>query len=121
MTDVSYWPVDRKWLVGYEAARKLLARHTAPLSILSINNYIARGVYEAAGEMNLRIGEDICVASVDQLPMAKLLDPPLTTTRSPAFGVGYEAARLLFELIQSPKRPKVHIHLPIELIPRESA
>ncbi len=119
--DPSSWPMDKNWVPGYQAARKLLAGAEFPVSIVCINDYIGKGVYEAAAECGRIIGKDIYVVGIDDLPLARLLSPSLTTIRSPKEEVGYEAARVLHGLMQKKAQPIRHIHLPVELVVRESA
>jgi LacI family transcriptional regulator len=82
---------------------------------------MARGVYQAAERRGLVIGRDIMVAGFDDIPMAKFLKPALTTLRQPRIKIGYEAAKLLHQIISKKISKPVHIHLPVELITRESA
>ncbi len=119
--DSTYWPNDKKWLLGFHAARRLLARVRPPMSVLTNNDYTAMGVYKAAAEKGLKVGKDVFVIGVDDLPLAEALDPPMTTVRTPKEEIGFEAARLLHQLITKKIKPPVHERLPYELIFRGSA
>jgi LacI family transcriptional regulator len=120
-TDPRYWPVEKKWLPGYLLAEEFLKHHAPPLSVVCANDNMARGLYEAAAKAGLAIGTDIAVVSFDDLPMAKLMKPALTTVHQPRNQIGYEAAKLLHRLILGKDKPPQHIQLPVELIVRESA
>jgi len=119
--DPSHWPLDRNWLPWYHAGLQLLAEIDMPANILCMNDYVAKGLYEAAAEHKLVVGRDLRIVGIDDLPLAKLLSPPMTTINSPKEEVGYEAARLLHGLIKDPSQPVMHVHLPVELIIRDSA
>jgi len=120
-TDPEYWPVEKKWLPGFFLAEKFLTQTAFPVSVVCANDNTARGLYEAAAKAGLKIGTDLAVASFDDLPMAKLMKPALTTVHQPRTQIGYESARLLHHLISGKEKPPQHIHLPVELIVRDSA
>jgi len=121
ISDPNYWPLDKNWLPAFHRAKKLLEDVKTPINVVCTNDYIAKGVYEAAAERQRTIGQDVRVVGIDDLPLAKLLDPPLTTVNSPKEEVGYEAARVLHGLIRDHSHPVLHVHLPVELIVRKSA
>jgi DNA-binding LacI/PurR family transcriptional regulator len=108
-------------LPGFLLAQRFIAQAEFPVSVVCSNDNTARGLYEAAAKAGLKIGTDIPVASFDDLPMAKLMTPALTTIHQPRNQIGYEAAKLLHRLILKKDKPPQHIHLPVELIVRESA
>jgi DNA-binding LacI/PurR family transcriptional regulator len=119
--DPQYWGLEKNWLPGFYAAEKLLERITLPASILCLNDFVAQGVYEAAAKRGLVIGKDLAVVGTDDLPLAQHLKPTLTTVHPSTEELGYEAGRLLHQIITKKVEPPVHIHLPVELIVRESA
>ena len=68
---------------GRQAARDLLARPDRPTAVFTCNDLQALGVYQAAREAGLRIPGDLSVVGFDDLPIAALMDPPLTTVHQP--------------------------------------
>lgn len=80
---------------GVLAARKLLARPSRPTAIFCGNDEMAAGVYQAAREVDLRIGEDISLVGFDDSPLSARLWPPLTSVRLPIRDMGRAAARML--------------------------
>jgi len=116
-----YWSMDRNWLAGGRAAEKLFKEVDRPISVLCMNDFVARGVYKAAHNHGLTIGKDVNVVGTDDLPLARLLKPALTTVRPRHEELGYEEARILHQLIEKKIQPPVHVHLPVELVVRESA
>jgi DNA-binding LacI/PurR family transcriptional regulator len=119
--DPQFWPADKKHLVIMPVAEELLRRVTFPVSLACINDYVAHGVYEVAAKLGLTIGKDIQLTGFGNMPLAKLVKPSLTTIHQNTKSMGYEAAKLLHQLIKKEVEPPVHIHLPVELIVRESA
>ncbi len=119
--DPQYWPVEKKWLPGLILAEKFLDHVTLPAGVVCTHDYNAKGLYEAARKRGLVIGKDLAVVSFDDLPMARLMSPPLTTVRQPRTQLGYESAALLHRLILGAEKSPQHIYLPVELIMRDSA
>jgi DNA-binding LacI/PurR family transcriptional regulator len=90
-----------------------------PTAIYCDDDLLAGGVYLAARERGLRIPDDLSVVGFDDLPFAKVFDPPLTTIRIDPEALGGEAFELLAALMAGEPHPPGRI-LPVELIPRDS-
>jgi len=65
--------------------------------------------------------EDISVVGFDDIPLAGLIRPPLTTVRQPAYELGRVAATLLIERIAHPDAPHQPSVLPCQLVVRASS
>jgi LacI family xylobiose transport system transcriptional regulator len=63
--------------------RALLGLAEPPTAIFAGNDVQAMGVYDAAADHGLRIPDDLSVIGFDDLEIAELADPPLTTVRQP--------------------------------------
>jgi LacI family transcriptional regulator len=120
-SDSQYWDARNKWLPGYQAGKVLLEKIESPASLYCVNDWAAKGIYEAAAERGLVIGRDLMVVGTDDLPFAGLLKPGLTSVRPDVERIGFESARLLHHLITGKAQPPIHIRLPVELVVRESA
>ncbi|HEY3323277.1 MAG TPA: GntR family transcriptional regulator [Planctomycetota bacterium] len=120
-SDPRYWAEPCKWLHGYEAAQRLLDKASTPLSVACVKDYVAWGLYKAAEERDLTIGRDILVTGFDDLTIAQLLSPPLTTIHQSLREKGYRAAQLLHRQIATGIEPPPLVKLPVKLIIRESA
>ena len=95
---------------GYHLTRELLALPEPPTAIQALNDYMAYGAYQAAQEMGFAIPNDISISGFDDLPLSKLLMPPLTTTRQPAYEMGQAGSDILLRRIalgpRSPGQPR---------------
>ncbi len=92
-----------------------------PVSIVCANDYGAWGVYEAARQLQIPVGEQIKLWGLGDLPLCRNLTPELSSIRQPHEKVGFEAARLLRRIID--RRPAAPIHklLPVTLVERQSS
>jgi DNA-binding LacI/PurR family transcriptional regulator len=120
-SDPDYWPMEKKHLAVMPVAEKLLRQVQMPISLICVNDYVAHGVYEVAGQLGLTVGKDVHLVGFGDMPLSRLLKPALTTIGRNIKSMGYEAAKLLNQLIKKEVEPPVHIHLPVELIVRDSA
>lgn len=71
-----------------------------PTALLCANDLMAIGVLEYCKEVGIRVPEELSVVGFDDLPVASLLTPRLTTVRQPAHEMGSRAAHLLFDLLE---------------------
>ncbi len=108
---------------GYALARQLLSRPRPPSALFTSNGLMAIGVLKAAAELRLRCPQDVAIATFDDLPVAEILRPTLTSVAQPAYLIGYKGAELLIQTIEAKKKPKVpvRIKLATELRVRESS
>lgn len=87
---------------GYEAALKLLSKSEArPTALLCFNDLVAVGVYKAAHELGMRIPDDVSVIGCDDIEIAAVMGPPLTTVATFPKRIGCLAAETLFRHIAS--------------------
>ena len=100
-------------------AGELLDLAEAPTAIICDDDILAGGVYLAARERGVRIPEDLSVVGFDDLPFAKVLDPPLTTVGADAEHLGAVAFQRLADLIAGEPGEAGQV-LPVELVVRES-
>ena len=69
--------------VGRSAVHELFANPQPPTAIVTINDMTALGVCSGVRELGLRVGRDVSVVGFDDIALASLWDPPLTTIRQP--------------------------------------
>jgi LacI family transcriptional regulator len=81
---------------------------------------MAVGAIQAARELGLRVPDDLAVVGFDDIQLAELLDPPLTTIRQDKRGIGIAACQAIVALVESADAPPPRIVLPVELVVRGS-
>jgi LacI family transcriptional regulator len=92
-----------------------------PEAIFVQSDTMAAGVLRALRSQNLRIPEDIAIVGFDDIPLASLLDPPLTTVRQPIRLLGFMAVELLLDLLNGQGNQERRKTLfPVELVVRSS-
>lgn len=105
---------------GFIGTNQLLDLPEPPTAIFASNDVSAMGVMNAVQTHNLKVPEDISIVGFDDIPMAPILSPQLTTVRQPLTDMGKLATELLLDLIHKPEDAQTGIVLPTQLIIRES-
>jgi LacI family transcriptional regulator len=106
---------------GYEAMKGLLQVAPRLTAVFIASDVVAMGAILAIKEAGLHIPKDIAVVGFDDIPLAEYYDPPLTTIRLPAFGLGWAGGERLIRLIQGEKLDREEVFLNSELIIRKSS
>ena len=88
---------------GYRAAAELLSRSSRPTALICYNDLAAAGVYRAARERGLRIPGDLSVTGFDDIELAEVFGPPLTTVKQPCLAMGARMAELVLEELERKK------------------
>jgi DNA-binding LacI/PurR family transcriptional regulator len=101
------------------AALPLLARPDRPTAIYADDDVLAAGVYAAARELGLAIPEALSVVGFDDLEIARLLHPQLTTVAADAEALGAAAFEALHVLLAE-GTPEPERVLPVSLLVRGS-
>ena len=65
------------------------------------NDVLAVGALLAAKKMGLRIPEDVSITGFDDIELASVAEPPLTTVHVPHRKMGREAARALVNMVNN--------------------
>ena len=105
---------------GRTAALALLDRADPPTAVFACNDLQALGAYEAARELGLRIPADLSVVGFDDLPVAALVDPPLTTVHQPLAEMAAAATELALALGRGERTPQAGLELATTLTVRQS-
>jgi LacI family transcriptional regulator len=81
---------------------------------------IALGALRAIREAGLRCPEDVSVMGFDNLDLAELTHPALSSVSQSGYQLGTTAAHILIERLHGDRSPAKHIVLPTTLILRNS-
>lgn len=93
---------------GKEAARQLLegrGRNARPTAILAYNDLAAIGAITAAQDTGIVVPDDLSIVGHDDIPLAALLRPALTTVRQPMRALGEQAVQMLYKRLQARATP----------------
>jgi len=105
---------------GYRATKDLLHRHPEITAIVTANDMLALGCYDALEELDLDCPNDISVTGFNDIPFVDKMKPPLTTLRIQHSEMGEEAARLLLRLMRNEPVGQISLVLKPQLVVRGS-
>ncbi|MFS0702273.1 LacI family DNA-binding transcriptional regulator [Cellulomonas sp. 179-A 4D5 NHS] len=103
-----------------QPARELLALDDPPTAIFAANDLSAIRTMQVAQGLGLRVPEDLSVIGFDNVPESALAVPQLTTVAQPIQEMGYQAVRMLIDLVEGRSPAQTHVSLPTELVERQS-
>ncbi|WP_157647834.1 LacI family DNA-binding transcriptional regulator [Actinomycetospora chiangmaiensis] len=104
---------------GVAALRRLLARHPDVTGVFAFNDLLAIGAVQALRTTGRRAGEQVAVVGYDDITMAALLDPPLTTVHTDKYELGRTLVEVLGRRLDG--HPAEHRTLAPRLVVRGSA
>jgi DNA-binding LacI/PurR family transcriptional regulator len=87
--------------------------------LLVANDLMAIGCMRYCSELGIAVPEEVGIVGYDDIALAELVTPALTTVRQPAREMGRAAARMLLDEIEGLKVER-EVDLPAELVVRES-
>jgi LacI family transcriptional regulator len=105
---------------GYSKALLLLRLIPRPTAIFAGNDMIALGALRAIRESNLHCPEDVSIIGFDDLDIAEVTYPALSSVSQSGYQLGTTAAHVLIERIHGDKSPAKHIVLKTKLSLRSS-
>ncbi|MEV6040873.1 LacI family DNA-binding transcriptional regulator [Nonomuraea sp. NPDC052116] len=103
-----------------DVARTLLRRQPRPSALVLVDDWLAPSAYAAAQAEGLAVGVDLAITGFNDMPYARLLQPPLTTVRLPLRRLADALVSRLLQLIEEQVAPEAGLLLPAEPIVRAS-
>ena len=99
---------------------RLLALPEPPTAVFAASDLMAVGALGTATRAGLRVPEDIAIVGFDDILLAGLTQPALTTLRQDKQGLGAAAGEALMALMEEDGDAPAAITLPVELVVRGS-
>lgn len=105
---------------GYQAMLNLF-KSQSPDAVFCYNDLMAVGAIIAAQQLDLNVPNDLAVVGFDDITLASLITPPLTTIQIPQYELGKLTGELLLKYLQDGELHERSIWLPVELQVRASS
>jgi len=84
---------------GAKAMARLMAITPRPTAVICGNDVLAVGALQEAQKMGLKVPGDVSITGFDDIELARVVTPQLTTVHVPHRHMGREAARHLVQMI----------------------
>jgi LacI family transcriptional regulator len=105
---------------GAHGAARLLARQRRPTGLVAISDLLAIGAVGELRRAGVHVPTEMAVVGVDDIPMAAMFHPPLTTVALPARAMGAESLATLATVWAGTAGAPRRVVLGVELNIRES-
>jgi DNA-binding LacI/PurR family transcriptional regulator len=106
---------------GQAAMRALLATSPRPSAVFCVNDLLALGALKTALTAGLEVPRQISLIGCDDIEMARVVTPELSTVAVPAREIGARAARLLLRQLESKPAPRGTARpLPVRIVARQT-
>lgn len=119
--DAGIVEADLTWEGAALAADEVLALPSRPTAVLCFNDVLAAGLMLGLRRADRQPGRDVAVVGLDDLPLAELTYPPMSSVAMCPAVIGAEAARLLTTRLAEPGRPIERFLQAPALMVRESS
>src|SRR4051794_11090178 len=106
---------------GYTMARRLFRELPDVTAIFAANDAVAFGVLKAGIESEISIPRDLSLVGFDDVELAAVAHPPLTTIHQAKYELGEAAVNILLKSATDKGRGPEHRVLGVKLVERESA
>jgi LacI family transcriptional regulator len=106
---------------GYAATLELLRLATRPTAIFAANDSMAIGALSALRESAVKVPDEMSVAGFDDIPLARFMDPPLSSVHVPICELGSRAVEILLNgITHKNDHPRRRERVSTELVIRRS-
>ena len=102
------------------ALSRILGKRNRPDAIICGNDFLAIRLMAALEKLGMRVPEDLMVAGFDDIPLASLQNPPLTTIRQPCASLAQTLFAALLRRMADPSLPPSTIYMNATLVERAS-
>jgi LacI family transcriptional regulator len=121
-------PHDAGWVqhclpmveASHKATVELLSRYPHLTALFCFNDLVAVGAMKACEALGRRVPDDMAIIGFDDIPLASLVTPTLTTIHIPRYEIGWRAGEMLLAKIEGKPVQPLTV-LPVELALRASA
>lgn len=117
------WIVEGEFLQesGFRAMSPFMDMPERPSALVVIDDNVAFGVLRGLAELGYRVPSDISLVSFNNIPLAELASPPLTSVDIGTYQLGYTAVQSLLRAIQGEAVHQKRMLIPHRLIVRDSS
>jgi LacI family transcriptional regulator len=106
---------------GREVGLALLRDEPTLTALFCYNDLVAVGVLQACAALGRRVPDDVAIVGFDDIFLAALITPALTTCRTPCYSLGVQVMDMLLHRVNGNGKECAEIMVQPELVVRASA
>lgn len=111
---------DFKLEKAYKCVEEMIQNNILPTAIFATTDYMAIGAMNALVDNGYKIPDDVSVVGFNDIKLASIYRPKLTTIKQPIYDIGAVAIRVIIKKIKGEEIDENLFFLPHELIERDS-
>jgi LacI family transcriptional regulator len=105
---------------GKRLAARMLESENRPTAIFTANDMIAVGVLQQLADSGVAVPDEISVIGFDNIHIASVVNPPLTTIDQPSMDIGRFACHMLIDMLEGSSSVGAMVTLEPTLVERRS-
>lgn len=105
---------------GYRSGDSVLGAPFDFTALLCMNDQLAIGLLRALLEKGIAVPGDLSVIGFDDIPMASLISPALTTLMIPKREIGQKAVEMVVDMVANPDKPPPRVNIRPTLVERQT-
>lgn len=105
---------------GRDAINELMSLDDPPTGLVVVDDLMALGILNSLNDMGMTVPDDISIVSFNNVLLAEVSTPSLTSVSIDIFGLGYHAADCLIIKIKKPETAPKRVTIPFQLVERNS-
>lgn len=105
---------------GYQATKELFAQHPKTTAIFAYNDLMAIGAIRACHDLGKTVPADVSVIGFDDIQLASMTSPALSTVSVDKYAIGRKAFKYLFQRIHHPDQLVPANEIDVKLTLRET-
>jgi DNA-binding LacI/PurR family transcriptional regulator len=105
---------------GQQAVRELMQLEHPPTALVVADDFMALGVLNTLDELGIRVPDDISIVGFNNVLLAEMSRPPLTSVDINIFELGYQASKNLIQKIENSSEPTKRLIISHRLVERLS-
>ncbi|HZG71649.1 MAG TPA: LacI family DNA-binding transcriptional regulator [Chondromyces sp.] len=105
---------------GQKAVSQLVKLHHRPTALVVTDDLMAFGMLNTLQDLGIQVPGDLSIISFNNVLLAEVSNPPLTSVDIQIFQLGYQAGKCLIQKINEPDEPVKRLIVPYRLIERST-
>lgn len=105
---------------GQGAIRELMALEQPPTALVVADDFMTLGVLNTLDELGITVPDDLSIVSFNNVLLAEMARPPLTSVDINIFELGYQASKNLIVMIENNNEPTKRLIISHRIIERLS-
>ena len=106
-------------IIAYNAIKDMIKKGGLPEAFFSASDQMAIGAMRAFEEFGVKIPQDIAIVGFDDIKLASIVRPPLTTVNYKRYEMGKMAVELIFDMLEG-NTSRGFVTMATKLVIRES-